>query len=65
MSTLLLILTLIAAVGVVISLLLGFFVMVKGGNTDKKYSNKLMQARIILQGLAILFFILALLTAHR
>ena len=44
----------IAAVG---ALLLGVFSMAKGGEFNRKYGNKLMRARVALQGLAILLFI--------
>jgi len=49
----------IAMGAVVVSLCLGIFAMVKGGEFSKKYSTKLMRARVMLQGIAILFFILA------
>lgn len=65
MSTILVILALIAAAGVVGVLLAGFFVMAKGGETDKKYSNRLMQARIYLQAAAVALFVLAILAAHQ
>lgn len=55
-----LIMMVVAMVAVVVSLVLGLAVMVKGGEIDRKYSNKLMQARVTLQGIAILFFILAM-----
>jgi len=41
------------------ALFIGLFSMVKGGDFNKKYANKLMQARVILQGLALLFLALA------
>ena len=63
MTSVLIILALIAAAGVVAVLLGGFFVMAKGGETGKKYSNKLMQARIYLQAAAVGLFVLALLAA--
>ena len=48
---------LLIAVGVV--LILGIGTLFKGGETSKKYSNKLMQMRVILQFIAIIaFFIL-------
>ena len=56
------ILMLVAMAAVVVSLILGIFVMAKGGETSKKYSNKLMQARVTLQGIALLLFALAILT---
>ena len=44
--------TLLIAVGVV--LILGIGTLFKGGETSKKYSNKLMQLRVILQFIAVL-----------
>tara|TARA_A100001234_G_scaffold201943_1_gene194993 strand:+ start:263 stop:466 length:204 start_codon:yes stop_codon:yes gene_type:complete len=43
---------LLLAVGIV--LILGIATLFKGGNTSKKYSNKLMQLRVLLQFIAIL-----------
>ena len=56
------ILMLVAMGAVLLSLVLGVVVMAKGGDTSEKYSNKLMQARVTLQGLALLLFALALLS---
>ena len=47
--------TLLIAVGVV--LILGFGTLFKGGSTSKKYSNKLMQLRVLLQFIAILVLV--------
>ena len=44
--------SLIIAVGVV--LILGIGTLFKGGETRKKYSNKLMQLRVLLQFIAII-----------
>ncbi len=44
--------TLLLAVGVV--LILGIGTLFKGGDTSKKYSNKLMQLRVLLQFVAII-----------
>ena len=44
--------TLLIAVGIV--LILGIGTLFKGGETSKKYSNKLMQLRVLLQFIAIL-----------
>jgi hypothetical protein len=52
----------IAMALVFFSLIAGIVVMAKGGNLSKLYSNKLMQARVFLQGLAILLFIIAFLS---
>ena len=43
------------AVGVV--LILGIGTLFKGGNTSKKYSNKLMQLRFLLQFVAIILLV--------
>lgn len=41
------------------SLVAGLVLMLKGGELNKKYGNKLMQARVAMQGLAILLFLIA------
>ena len=48
--------TLLGAVGVV--LIMGIYTLFKGGNTSKKYSNKLMQLRVLLQFIAIIVLVL-------
>ena len=47
--------TLLIAVGVV--LVLGIGTLFKGGNTSKKYSNKLMPYRVLLQFVAIIVLV--------
>ena len=47
--------TLLIAVGVV--LVLGIGTLFKGGETSKKYSNKLMQYRVLLQFVAIIVLV--------
>ena len=47
--------TFLIAVGIV--LILGIGTLFKGGNTSKKYSNKLMQLRVLLQFIAIILLI--------
>ena len=47
---------LLVAVGIV--LILGIGTLFKGGNTSKKYSNKLMQLRVLLQFIAIIMLII-------
>lgn len=64
MSNVFFLLTLVSAVAVVLSLFGGLIVMGRGGELSRKYSNKLMQARVISQGAAILFFILAILSVR-
>ena len=46
---------LLIAVGIV--LILGIRTLFKGGDTSKKYSNKLMQLRVLLQFIAILVLV--------
>ena len=48
------ILSIILLIGVGIVLLLGIGTLFKGGDTSKKYSNKLMQLRVLLQFIAII-----------
>lgn len=61
MNSFFLVLIIVALLAIVASLALGLFVMVKGGEVNKKYGNKLMQARIILQAVAIALFVIAFL----
>ena len=51
-----------AMIAAVAALLLGLVSMAKGGEFNRKYGNKLMRARVVLQGLAILLFIVFMLT---
>jgi hypothetical protein len=46
---------LLLAVGII--LILGIGTLFKGGNTSKKYSNKLMQLRVLFQLIAIIVLI--------
>ena len=41
----------------------GLFSMARGGEFNRKYSNKLMRYRIVAQGIALLLFALAILSA--
>ena len=43
---------------VAIVLILGLYTLFKGGETSKKYSNKLMQLRVKLQFIAIIVLVL-------
>ena len=47
---------LLGAVAVV--LIMGIYTLFKGGNTSKKYSNKLMQLRVLLQFIAVIVLVL-------
>ena len=48
--------TLLGAVALV--LIMGIYNLFKGGETSKKYSNKLMQLRVLLQFIAIIVLVL-------
>ena len=56
-GTLVKILSLTFLIGVGIVLILGIGTLFKGGKTSKKYSNKLMQLRVLLQFIAIILLI--------
>lgn len=43
----------------------GMMSMIKGGEFNAKYGNKLMQARVWMQGLALAFFALAIMTSGK
>lgn len=58
MQTLFLILGIIFMLLTIASLLVGVFAMGKGGDYNKKNSNKLMRYRVWCQALALLFLIL-------
>ena len=42
---------------VAIVLIIGIYTLFKGGHTSKKYSNKLMQLRVLLQFIAIIVLV--------
>lgn len=54
----------IVAMGLaLLSVLIGMFVMAKGGETSKKYSNRFMQFRVTMQAIAIGAFVLMLISS--
>ena len=55
----------IAMAAVLAVLLIGVLGMAKGGAFNKKYGNRLMRARVILQGVALAFFVLAVVTVKK
>jgi hypothetical protein len=55
---------LISMVLVVLSLVVGMIAMIKGGEFNKKHGNKLMRARVTLQGVALGMFVLAVWTQN-
>ncbi|MDA9108037.1 twin transmembrane helix small protein [Candidatus Pelagibacter sp.] len=56
-GTLVKILGIILLIVVAVVLLLGIGTLFKGGETSKKYSNKLMQLRVLLQFIAIVVLV--------
>jgi len=58
LSTILLILLFLFAVGAVLSV--GIYSLVVGGEFSKKFSNKLMQARVALQAIALVVIMVAI-----
>jgi len=65
MSPIFLTLMSLAMFAVVVVLLIGVFGMAKGGDFNKKYGNKLMRARVILQGVALALFALAIIASKK
>jgi hypothetical protein len=65
MNTFIAICLVLSAVSVVGVLVLGIACMAKGGEFNKKYGNKLMQARVMLQGSAILLLAIAYFSSHK
>lgn len=63
MSQIFVILMIVSMVAVVTSLGLGLYAMTRGGEFNKKHGNRLMQLRVTLQGLALMFFFLAWFTS--
>lgn len=58
----LLVLALILTLGV---LLFGILTMARGGDFNKRYGNKLMRARVILQGIALLLLLVVMLLSGK
>lgn len=54
----------LAVLSVVAVLVIGIVSMVKGGEFNKKYGNKLMRARVILQGVALAMLALAYISSQ-
>jgi len=59
MDTIFFIAALVSMVGVVGALLFGLLAMARGSEKDHKTSNKMMQLRVLFQGLTIIFLFLA------
>ncbi len=54
-----------AMVGTLAVLFMGLFSMARGGEFAKRNSNRFMRWRVIMQGVAILLFIIFMMTWHR
>lgn len=65
MTNLFIIMMIVAMFAAFGSLAVGILSMVKGGDFNKKHGNKLMQARVGLQGCALLFLMLAWMTSGK
>jgi len=65
MSAVFFILMSLAMAAVLGVLMIGVFGMAKGGEFNKKYGNKLMRARVILQAAALGFFVLAVISIKK
>ena len=63
MSTVFFLRMLVAMGLTLLSLTLGIIIMGKGGEANIKYGNVFMRARVILQGVTLLFFALTILTS--
>jgi len=59
--TVLLMIAMLATLGVLVVGLAGFF---HGGEFNRKYGNKLMQARVALQAVAVVLLLIILVSAH-
>ena len=64
MTSLFLVLLVLAMLAVLASLFAGLISMAKGGAFNAKYGNLLMRWRVALQGLAVLLFIAAVLSSR-
>jgi len=64
MSSFLLVLTIIGLFATLGTLFVGVFSMGRGGDFNKRNSNRLMRLRVILQGCTILVFVLYLLSRN-
>ena len=63
MSSFFIICMVIAMAALLVVIVTGILSMAKGGAFNNKYGNKLMQARVYLQALALIMLVLAFLTS--
>ena len=62
MNLFFIIMMVLAMLATISVLVIGIFGMVKGGEFNQKYGNKLMNLRVLLQAVALLFLALAIIT---
>ena len=65
MNSVLTIMIIVAMLSVLAVLAIGIAGFIHGGEFNKKYGNKLMQARVILQGIAVALLALAFFLYHK
>jgi Hypoxia induced protein conserved region len=58
-------LLLAAMAATIVSLFMGLFSMARGGEFDKRNANRFMRLRVICQAVAILLFVVFMMTWHR
>ncbi len=55
---------LIAMLATLVTLIVGLVAMTRGGPFNEKYGNKLMRLRVVLQGVALVIFALAVMVGR-
>jgi hypothetical protein len=65
MSGVLVILLALAMGAVLVVLFVGIGAMARGGEFNRRYGNRLMRMRVVLQGVAILLFVLLILASRQ
>lgn len=63
MSGILTFLLVVAMLAVLGALFVGLFAMVRGGEFNDKYGNRMMRWRVILQGIALVLFVLVVIAS--
>lgn len=64
MSGVIMILLALAMGAVLVVLFVGIGAMARGGDFNRRHSNRLMRMRVVLQGVAILLFVLLILASR-
>jgi len=58
------ILMLVSMLGVLGTLIMGMVAMARGGDFNRRFSNPLMRWRVVLQAVALMFFVLAVMAGN-